>query len=36
LQDEPEATRSGKIKNLNNGVANLKPWPNPHWRLDQR
>jgi prepilin-type processing-associated H-X9-DG protein len=25
-----------QITNKNNGVANLQPWPHPHWRLDQR
>jgi prepilin-type processing-associated H-X9-DG protein len=24
------------VKNVNNGVANLKPWPHPHWRIDQK
>jgi prepilin-type N-terminal cleavage/methylation domain-containing protein/prepilin-type processing-associated H-X9-DG protein len=24
-----------QIKNVNNGVANLKPWPHPLWRVDQ-
>ena len=24
------------IKNLKQGVDNLKPWPHPHWRMDQR
>jgi prepilin-type N-terminal cleavage/methylation domain-containing protein/prepilin-type processing-associated H-X9-DG protein len=24
------------IINLNNGAANLKPWPHPHWRVDQK
>jgi prepilin-type N-terminal cleavage/methylation domain-containing protein/prepilin-type processing-associated H-X9-DG protein len=28
--------RDNKIKNVNNGVNNLKPWPHPHWRLDQK
>jgi prepilin-type processing-associated H-X9-DG protein/prepilin-type N-terminal cleavage/methylation domain-containing protein len=26
----------GQIKNLANGVNNLKPWPHPHWRSDQK
>jgi prepilin-type processing-associated H-X9-DG protein len=25
-----------QIKNLNNGVNSLKPWPHPHWRMDQK
>jgi prepilin-type N-terminal cleavage/methylation domain-containing protein/prepilin-type processing-associated H-X9-DG protein len=25
-----------QVKNLNNGVNNLKPWPHPQWRLDQK
>ena len=25
-----------QIKNLNNGVTSLKPWPHPHWRMDQK
>ena len=25
-----------QIKNQNNGVTNLQPWPHPHWRIDQR
>jgi prepilin-type N-terminal cleavage/methylation domain-containing protein/prepilin-type processing-associated H-X9-DG protein len=24
------------MANLNNGVANLRPWPHPQWRVDQR
>jgi prepilin-type N-terminal cleavage/methylation domain-containing protein/prepilin-type processing-associated H-X9-DG protein len=31
----PELTDS-QFKNLNNGVNNLRPWPHPQWRLDQR
>jgi prepilin-type N-terminal cleavage/methylation domain-containing protein/prepilin-type processing-associated H-X9-DG protein len=25
-----------QMRNVNNGVASLKPWPVPHWRMDQR
>jgi prepilin-type processing-associated H-X9-DG protein/prepilin-type N-terminal cleavage/methylation domain-containing protein len=25
-----------EIKNKVNGVTSLKPWPHPHWRMDQR
>ena len=25
-----------EIKDKNTGVANLKPWPHPHWRSDQK
>jgi prepilin-type N-terminal cleavage/methylation domain-containing protein/prepilin-type processing-associated H-X9-DG protein len=31
----PELT-DNQIKNVNNGVKNLQPWPHPHWRLDQK
>jgi prepilin-type N-terminal cleavage/methylation domain-containing protein/prepilin-type processing-associated H-X9-DG protein len=31
----PELTEA-QIRNVNNGVDSLKPWPHPHWRLDQR
>ena len=31
----PQLTEA-QIKNVNNGVMLLKPWPVPHWRLDQR
>jgi prepilin-type processing-associated H-X9-DG protein len=24
------------VVNVNNGVNNLKPWPHPQWRMDQR
>ena len=27
---------SGQVANVANGVNNLKPWPHPHWRVDQR
>jgi prepilin-type processing-associated H-X9-DG protein len=37
LPDETDATtRAGKIKNKDNGVDTLKPWPHPHWRVDQK
>ena len=25
-----------QITNKNSGVAALKPWPHPHWRMDQK
>jgi prepilin-type processing-associated H-X9-DG protein/prepilin-type N-terminal cleavage/methylation domain-containing protein len=31
----PDLTEA-QFKNLNNGVNNLRPWPHPHWRIDQR
>lgn len=31
----PELTEA-QFKNVNNGVNNLRPWPHPHWRLDQK
>jgi prepilin-type N-terminal cleavage/methylation domain-containing protein/prepilin-type processing-associated H-X9-DG protein len=30
------ALTSAQIANVANGVNNLKPWPHPHWRVDQR
>jgi prepilin-type N-terminal cleavage/methylation domain-containing protein/prepilin-type processing-associated H-X9-DG protein len=30
----PDLTEA-QFKNVNNGVANLKPWPHPLWRIDQ-
>jgi prepilin-type N-terminal cleavage/methylation domain-containing protein/prepilin-type processing-associated H-X9-DG protein len=30
----PDLTEA-QFKNVNNGVANLKPWPHPQWRIDQ-
>jgi prepilin-type processing-associated H-X9-DG protein len=30
------ALDEAQIKNPANGVNNLKPWPHPHWRIDQR
>jgi prepilin-type processing-associated H-X9-DG protein len=31
----PQLT-AANIKNLANGANNLKPWPHPHWRIDQK
>jgi prepilin-type N-terminal cleavage/methylation domain-containing protein/prepilin-type processing-associated H-X9-DG protein len=31
----PELDAAG-FRNNNNAVNNLKPWPHPHWRLDQK
>jgi prepilin-type N-terminal cleavage/methylation domain-containing protein/prepilin-type processing-associated H-X9-DG protein len=31
----PKLTEA-QIKNKNNGVNLLKPWPHPHWRIDQK
>jgi prepilin-type processing-associated H-X9-DG protein len=27
---------AGTIKDKINGVNSLKPWPHPHWRMDQK
>jgi prepilin-type N-terminal cleavage/methylation domain-containing protein/prepilin-type processing-associated H-X9-DG protein len=27
---------AAQINNVNNGVNSLKPWPHPHWRVDQK
>ena len=36
LQHLAEAARASQINDVANGVNNLKPWPHPHWRVDQR